>query len=843
MSSHNYVETHLTGPGVTGWTMRCGVFRAINVRKADRFGKSDPYAVLFVNGIRRAKTKVIKKTLNPHWNQVIEIALTTDDLGASSLQASSMTLAVYDMDKVGTHDFLGAVELKGDKFMNFAAAPMTTMPVWEVTDTSRIQERPLANVAPHPKADVRGKLAFWAEIKLDQESARLLAAIKIQALKRGNDHREVASRIEAARNIQKIRRAQNGRRKFEKTEFAYMAFNIAVSHLKRWVQWNNLTLEKVFEDLDYDDSGELTMAEIRQFFKTHPSVDLSEADINALVFNLDPNGDGITTMEEFLDAVINCDEVTDSIKGRWKNHLKQRDIMQRVKDMGRAWLKGSKNKTTTIGNTLQGSRRRRNSRWSAEFELMKAMAEQTHKDHHHKKLTNAERADSLHKGWRRESARRIDSHAARRKKLQLKLLTEHSAYLHRDTEEDDIEGGETFGLGDEGELYYDESYPHGGGGPRRPAVNKQGPASTSPNAARRSKNSKQPKSPNEMMKLFNYWERMVDKKTKRVFFCNCNTKEVQWKLPRDGKIWPPPPPEEKEEEPRISPFAEFRKQDLSPNNQSDIKANRRNNYGEKNWIKRVSFNSTSPKSRKELDQIAYQMENFGSFRYGDLRIPSFDEDYNDNDEGGYYDMYKNDGYDNDEYYDDDSTGPGSSSNEQYGSGKMLASPKVKLTPKQRREQERLTKEENTKTANKVITDESQHMKNRIDNRHVQIQVENKRHKHMEDRLNKRKQSTVAETVDPAAFKLTAKEESLRPYLVMVTQELNREAHHVAPTKMELIKMKKMFMELAEVIPDKATLTKHQLFQNVKKIADESDEKKVKKYAIAVVSHWTEVFGM
>ena len=132
------------------------------------------------------KTKVIKKTLNPHWNQVIEIALTTDDLGASSLQASSMTLAVYDMDKVGTHDFLGAVELKGDKFMNFAAAPMTTMPVWEVTDTSRIQERPLANVAPHPKADVRGKLAFWAEIKLDQESARLLAAIKIQALKRGN---------------------------------------------------------------------------------------------------------------------------------------------------------------------------------------------------------------------------------------------------------------------------------------------------------------------------------------------------------------------------------------------------------------------------------------------------------------------------------------------------------------------------------------------------------------------------------------------------------------------------------------------------------------------------------
>ena len=64
------------------------------------------------------------------------------------------------------------------------------------------------------------------------------------------------------------------------------------------------------------------------------------------------------------------------------------------------------------------------------------------------------------------------------------------------------------------------------------------------------------------------------------------------------------------------------------------------------------------------------------------------------------------------------------------------------------------------------------------------------------------------------FKLTAKEESLRPYLVMVTQELNREAHHVAPTKMELIKMKKMFMELAEVIPDKATLTKLFIFLKI-----------------------------
>ena len=976
MSNHNYVESHLNGRGVTGWTMRCGVYRAMNVRKADRFGKSDPYAVVFVNGIRRAKSKVIKKSLNPHWEQVLEISLTKSDLGASSLQSSSLTVVLYDLDKVGTHDFLGAVELSGDDFMNFVAPPLNHLPPWELTDTSRIQEWPLANVEPHPTVVVRGKLAFWAEIKLDQESARLLAAIKIQSLKRGNDGRGVAAANSAARDIQKIRRAQAGRRKFEKTEFAYMAFSVACSHLKRWINWNNLTLEKVFQELDVDSSGELSMEEIRIFFKTHPSVDLSPNDIDAIIYHMDPDGDGVTTLGEFLDTIKYSDEVTDTIKYRWKTHLKQRDVMQRVRDMGKAWLKGSKNRNgdDNIAQTLQQGRRRRNSRWSAEFELMKSMAEKEHTSHVNRKMTEAERADSLHKGWRKESARRIQSHKARLKNLQLKLMKDHSAYLQRDDQ--NMEGGETYGLGDEGNDY-DISQP------QRPTGG-NGTGSTSPNAARRnikiSFKNERPPSPTEVMRSFNYWERIIDKKTKRFFYCNCNTREVQWKLPEDGRIWPPPPPEEKEEEPRISPFAEFRKKELVPNNQSSgyNKASRRgfSDFGGDNSTNSSGpglTSPTSPKTRKELDEIAYQMENFGSFRFEDLKIP-IDVDYNENE---YY--YDNDPYSN-SYSSFNSYGSprgdvyGSSEGQQYGSGAMLAnntSPSV-VSPKALHKQHTVERAQNRNAAIVVRQERHHHLEDRIQNRHTKHEIQDQRQRHMEDKLEQRKQTnqpdrqqierpspavvvietskkveTKAEanvekkqidqpspavvvtespkTTEPKPISkatekkardylsskgveetklaftkmdtkgtgtlskkkmqklllrleiaedeltslfsridadgdglisrdeyvnwvhgmdkitLSKKEEHLRPFLQLVQDELARESHHIAPTKPELSDMKAKFLQLAELIEDKATLEKHNLYKNVVKISENSEEKKVKKYATAVTAHWKGVF--
>lgn len=48
---------------------------ARNLFKADFFGKADPYLAVYVmNEVQpRVKTKTVKKTLNPLWNETLEV--------------------------------------------------------------------------------------------------------------------------------------------------------------------------------------------------------------------------------------------------------------------------------------------------------------------------------------------------------------------------------------------------------------------------------------------------------------------------------------------------------------------------------------------------------------------------------------------------------------------------------------------------------------------------------------------------------------------------------------------------------------------------------------------------
>ncbi|KAK9448882.1 C2 domain-containing protein [Limtongia smithiae] len=68
---------------------------------ADRRGKSDPYCVLELNGEKVFKTKVIKKTLNPTWNESFQMPV-------SSRISAKLELKVYDWDMgPADDDFLG----------------------------------------------------------------------------------------------------------------------------------------------------------------------------------------------------------------------------------------------------------------------------------------------------------------------------------------------------------------------------------------------------------------------------------------------------------------------------------------------------------------------------------------------------------------------------------------------------------------------------------------------------------------------------------------------------------------------------------------------------------------
>jgi len=87
-----------------GGRLRVHVHSGRDLPKMDRFGKSDPYVVVEVDGQTR-KTKTLKKTLNPVWKEDFEIRV------ADSV-TSVVTFSCFDWDFADAHDFMGKVEVK-----------------------------------------------------------------------------------------------------------------------------------------------------------------------------------------------------------------------------------------------------------------------------------------------------------------------------------------------------------------------------------------------------------------------------------------------------------------------------------------------------------------------------------------------------------------------------------------------------------------------------------------------------------------------------------------------------------------------------------------------------------
>ncbi|KAE8225894.1 hypothetical protein CF319_g1436 [Tilletia indica] len=78
------------------------ILSAKNLRAADRNGKSDPYVKYRLNGKEVGKTKTIKKTLNPEWNEKLEEVTVPSRVAAASI------IEVYDFDQLGAADPLGS---------------------------------------------------------------------------------------------------------------------------------------------------------------------------------------------------------------------------------------------------------------------------------------------------------------------------------------------------------------------------------------------------------------------------------------------------------------------------------------------------------------------------------------------------------------------------------------------------------------------------------------------------------------------------------------------------------------------------------------------------------------
>jgi Ca2+-dependent lipid-binding protein len=75
---------------------------------ADMNGKSDPYCIL-VSGDIEKKSGIIEKTLDPVWNEYMELPDNTD---------KKLKINVWDWDRFGASDFLGSCEIDYSHLMD-----------------------------------------------------------------------------------------------------------------------------------------------------------------------------------------------------------------------------------------------------------------------------------------------------------------------------------------------------------------------------------------------------------------------------------------------------------------------------------------------------------------------------------------------------------------------------------------------------------------------------------------------------------------------------------------------------------------------------------------------------
>ncbi|KAF9321849.1 hypothetical protein BG003_010873 [Podila horticola] len=111
----------MTSTALTKRTIRLTVIAADGLYKRDVFRLPDPFAVVTVDGDQTHTTTVMKKTLNPYWNESFEVSVTNK---------SVLAVQIFDQKKFKKKDqgFLGTVNIQmGDVFdVNIGGDEMLT---------------------------------------------------------------------------------------------------------------------------------------------------------------------------------------------------------------------------------------------------------------------------------------------------------------------------------------------------------------------------------------------------------------------------------------------------------------------------------------------------------------------------------------------------------------------------------------------------------------------------------------------------------------------------------------------------------------------------------------------
>merc|ERR1712106_403276 len=115
--------------------------KARNLKNLDIVGKSDPYVVI-KSGKQELKSSTQKNTLNPEWNWTTDVLIDESD--------PEMAIYVYDSDKFGKDDLMGALTLKKHQIKEFETKGTT----WMKFDDGKQGEILISCKTPNKKLNV-----------------------------------------------------------------------------------------------------------------------------------------------------------------------------------------------------------------------------------------------------------------------------------------------------------------------------------------------------------------------------------------------------------------------------------------------------------------------------------------------------------------------------------------------------------------------------------------------------------------------------------------------------------------------------------------------------------------
>ncbi|CAA3015346.1 C2-DOMAIN ABA-RELATED 4-like [Olea europaea subsp. europaea] len=98
--------------------LRVNVLRGINLAKRDT-RSSDPYIIVKMDN-QKLKTSVVKKNVNPEWNEELTLSITDPNL--------PIKLEVYDRDKFTPDDKMGDAEFDIKSFVQVLRMRLQNIP-------------------------------------------------------------------------------------------------------------------------------------------------------------------------------------------------------------------------------------------------------------------------------------------------------------------------------------------------------------------------------------------------------------------------------------------------------------------------------------------------------------------------------------------------------------------------------------------------------------------------------------------------------------------------------------------------------------------------------------------